>query len=273
MITQLSAYGLSLKIGDTYLGGPDYNVLVMGRDDPGWSGLSRTVYEIPFRDGGVGEGGVLKPVQWSIPCRIHADTEAQCRQRFESLCFALYSENDQQLIFDSNPGVYYLVSATEASAAKFDPGANCMAFELGFSLSDPTGYAVTETEKTFTITTNPQSFSVLAGDLENGSIPPWPTWILEAGASVTTWTLTNATTGQAYSDDEDLTSGQFVKLDSKLQERLESADGVTYTRDNSSASGTIPRLKPRTTNTITVTGISSGTLTVRYRERYAAITR
>lgn len=269
----LSAYNLSLTLGGVYLGGTDYNVIVLGREDPGFSGIKRTYYEIPGRDGGEVDAGYLQPVKWTVPCRIHAASESEVRSRLESILYLMQSDEDQQLIFDSRPEIYWMVSAIEPAQARWDAAQSSMLIDLVFQLSDPTGYAVTETEQVFTVTSDPQTFSVLSGSLENGSVAPWPTWILEAGESAIGFSLTNNTTGQAFSDTTDLTTGDMVKLDSKLQEKFTGVDGIAWDRDNSGGSGTVPRLKPRVTNSVTVTGIADATLTLRYRERFAAVIR
>ena len=269
----VSAQGVSFWLNDTYFGGPDYNVLVLGRDDPGWSGLKRTLHEIPNRDGGEFEGACLKPVTWTVPCKIMAESETQVRARLESVLFALNTEEEVRLVFDSRPDVFFMVSATEASGAKWDAGQGSLSMDLVFQLADPTGYAVEETEQVFTITTTPQTFSVLAGTLEKGNVAPWPTWIIEAGASTTLVTITNNTTGQAYSESTDLESGDFVKLDTKLNEKFASTNGINYNRSMAGGIGNMPRLKPRATNSITLEGLGAGTLRLQYRERFAAIIR
>lgn len=269
----LSAYNMSLSFGGTYFGGPDHNLIVMGRDDPGWAGLKRTFHDVPQRDGGEMDGGYLKPMQWTVPCRIQALSEEACRAQLESVLFALYTDEDQQLIFDSRKDVFFMASCSEPAGARWDAGQCCLFIDLVFQLSDPTGYAVTETEKTFTIDSNPKTISILGGDLELGSVPPWAQWIVETDAECTGWTIENATTGQTYVDSLGFAAGNFCKLDSQLQEKFYSSDGVGFARNNSGGSGTIPRLKPRVNNSITLTGFTAATLTVKYRERFAAVVR
>lgn len=269
----LSAENISFTLGGVYFGDPEYNVVVMGREDPGWPGLNRTTYDIPFREGAEADGGFLKTSSWTVPCRIDSGDEDSCRATLETLCYVMQSQVDIPLIFDSRPQFYFMVSGMESASARWDSGQGAIMVDLNFSLNDPTGYAVDETEKVYTITTNPQTFSVLAGDLEIGSVAPWPTWILNAAADCTAWTITNNTTGEAFNDTTDLANGHYRKLDSKLMEKLHSAGGVNYTRVNSGGSGPVPRLLPRVTNSITVSGLTAGTLTVKYRERIAAAIR
>lgn len=265
---------VSLSLGGVHCGGEDYGLIVLGRDDPAWPGMERGFHNRPYLPGGVGEGGYLQPAEWEVPCRILASSEAQARTRLENLLYLLHTEEAQQLIFDSRPDVYFNVAAVAAAPAQWDRGGGGMEITLGFRLDDPTGYAVAESEKVWTVDSDPDSLTLAAADLGAGGLRPRVSWILNPVSEVTaTITLFNAATGESFSCTTNVGAGAFIKFDADRQEVFTSADGETWARNNSGASGTVPGILPRVENALTLGGVADGTLTALWRERYAGLVR
>ncbi len=267
---EISAQNASFTVNGTYCGGDSYGVIVLGTEDPGFSGLKRSVHDIPGIHGAELEGGYLQGAKWTIPCLIQGDSESAVHTKLENLLYLLNSDLDLPLIFDSRPDVYWLVSATEPSAATWSSAQQVLHLNLALTLADPVAFAVDATESPETIAGTPHAFTVATG---NGGVSPHVEWVIAPTADLTSITLANATTGETCTYTKAIANGTYLKLDSALQEVFTSPDGVNWTRNVPGSSGDIPRLSPRVTNNLTLTGVPSGTITATFRERYAGIVR
>ena len=92
-----------------------------------------------------------------------------------------------------------------------------------------------------------------------------------SAASVTSVTLANSTTGETVTWTGALSSGHWLKFDTARGVIEKSTDsGGNWTNVNYGVSGSYQdvRLKGGVQNTLVVTGVSSGTLTVTYTGRY-----
>lgn len=270
--------GLSMTLTDAsgnayWLGDNEFKCLVRGSTDPFWPGLKRTSHEVPGGHGIVSEGGYLQAAQWPVSMRMFGDTQAELLAQMESLLFIVSQPGMMLATFDSRPGVYWRVDASVAAEATWVAGATCLEFTLTLSVLDPAGYSTDETQQVVTVNADPKSFTVLAAALLSGSLAAAPTYIIQPTGACTGFTLLNSTTGEQAICSLDITAGQFIKIDAGNQETYTSALGVVWIRNNSGSSGSIPRLAPRVLNSLVLTGVAAGTLTINYRERFAAMAR
>lgn len=158
-------------------------------------------------------------------------------------------------------------------------------FQLHFETVEH-GYSITEDDNSFTIASNPDSFTVDSGGAIGGTAPTTPVWYIRntVGSNVTgDILLKNDTLGDpvfkwngTLEDDRWLRIGSILLSSGRFLYTLRKSDGTgndptieTYTNVISGyRSGDWPILKPNVQNTMTVTGLSAGTVRWVYRDRF-----
>ncbi len=105
-----------------------------------------------------------------------------------------------------------------------------------------------------------------------GTLYEYPVYILRntTGGNITSVILANATTGETLNWTGTLADDDYLRIDSDLETIESSSDLLAWTDElgGLGAGDPFPRLKPRVTNSITVTGLSSGTLDIQHRGRF-----
>lgn len=94
-------------------------------------------------------------------------------------------------------------------------------------------------------------------------------WLIKNGAaSCASVQIQNATTGQTVLWNNTLAASRWLRLTSETQRVEISTDsGATWTKSQSGTTGVIPRLQGGITNTVTLTGPTTGTYNVTYTAR------
>jgi len=223
-----------------------------------------------FTYGGRGSARVI-PVRVAVQGSSFSDL----MDKVDALNYLMAPENGEKSIrFDYISGRYWLGRLSNSIQAP-PIGSTGFVLDWDFLCSNPNAYSTTQETETITLVSNPQNgylpldfFSVIEGNVE--TFPVWKFKNTNA-SDVTSITLENTTTNQKITVTKTLQQNEYLKIDSQREAIEFSTDDSTYTNVNeyrSNADKTFPTLDPQVSNTITITGITTGTCDCIYRARY-----
>jgi len=182
---------------------------------------------------------------------------------------------EKSLRFDDfDPDVFSMVFSGEGQVPAAKLGQLIYEFELSFVAPDPRSYSRTEKSLSFMLDSSPKTITVEAsGTAVGANAQTDPVWVLTngTGGAVANVTLNNTTIGTSITVALELADTDKLRLDRPrwITERQVSGVGAWGSAQSAvDATGIPPALLPLVENSVTVTGIDSGTLTVTYRERY-----
>ena len=256
-----------------------YGVTVTERDTVFMPPSSVDIVNVPYSFGGLSDQSFTGPVELPVPIVIEGTDNKDLHTKMDALQLLFFQRRavETTLRFDTSPERYYnarLVSNVPATPR----GVSVLRCSLTFLVPDPRLYSTTETTQTETITSTPDSFTFPASGTTGGTATIDPVWYIrrtDANAAVTV-ILNNTTATEALTRAGTLEQNRWLKIDSSQRVmRVWKSDSTgadplaeTYTTAMAGVSGVFPRLAPGVASTITVTGITTGTLTAIYRERY-----
>ncbi len=189
---------------------------------------------------------------------IQGTNAADVISNLDNVKKTLVGEEEKALILDSI-NTRYWNARLESLNGTFVAN-NSWQGNITFICPDPAAYSTTETSSNHTINADPKTITETVG----GTAISNPVWTLTAGELLTSVTikLENITTDEELQWTGTIASGKALVIDSEYW---------TVKNDGTSAmtiTGEFPRLKPGA-NSIKITGFSTtGTLNVKYRNRY-----
>ncbi len=154
-------------------------------------------------------------------------------------------------------------------------------------LSVEPGYSNVETDQTFAIASDPDTFTVDTDVAVKGSEPAVPLWLIrnETGGAVTSVTLANTTLSETIQWAGSLTDDYWLAFATGDNTALSMESSTIYISTSAGSDPLVlsytasmggmhatnnkfPRLKPNVQNSMTVTGVSTGTAQWVYRARF-----
>jgi len=269
----------SFHFGDTIdsltdMSGTDYNVTAVGDSNALAPTVDVASYDLPA----MAVQHIYTPEassrSISIPCFIIGTSATNLRTRVDNT-FALVGtgNNSGYLRLDTWPTrIYKGRFVTPGESARH--GASGISFTLNFQCEGLYSYELPMITQTITISSNPQTFIVpgTSGTTVGGTTDPSPVWVIKNASSFTEYELTlkNNTTSETI-DVWALANTYWLRLDYDRQiVETSSNNGTTWTSAmwEVGTNANIPKLSSGSSNSITLTGISSGSVVLAYYERY-----
>ncbi|SDH77614.1 putative phage tail component, N-terminal domain-containing protein [Aneurinibacillus thermoaerophilus] len=148
-------------------------VRIQSKKRPLLPNIRQEYEDIPGRHGSYSfSDGTLEDITIEIECWVKADSRDDLRYRARQIAAWLYSKDKQRLVFDDEPGVFYLgrlVNQIDLEALiRFGK------FTLQFRC-DPFAYSVQERAEKRIIATSPYEFTEIVG----GTAPTKPVVVLK----------------------------------------------------------------------------------------------
>lgn len=261
--------------GKLYINGTDAGVTVQ-RLTPGTMGDVGLPYSVvPGMPGGVAGPVRYGPKRFTVNCWLKAASESLATAALDALKakLAAMDTTELSLRFDDYESGRYWLARLNSEPHITQWTELFYELDLEFIAPNPLAYDVTEVEETDTIT-NPLTVSYTPG----GSAWTWPTYQIETDSghvAAYAVTIRNDTTGVSIRWSLALNPEEWLRFSGDpLYQWVERStdDGATWVSVMGSLSTvsqrTIPYLLPGQANSITVTGVTSGTLRTTYRNRY-----
>lgn len=258
----------SLRFDSYDLSGTSYGLKVLEDSFPLMAAPMIDTRQIAQGFGGVSRHDGYGSLSIPVPALIIGDSVSDLWSKMDAIKLLMDPNNgEKNLQFDFIPNRYWkaiLSSPLEMPG----PGVTWKRVQMEFLASDPRAYSTSDrSTPDFTINSTPDQFTEAVA----GTATADPIWIVKAGASVTSVILENATTGESVTWTGTLSSGHWLKFNTVLGTIEKSTDsGANYTNVATGITGSfvLPKLRGGFTNTINVTGVSAGTLTLTYTARY-----
>jgi len=261
----------------TDLSGSDYNVSVFADDNPIMPELGIGTYDIPQLDSQRLYTAKAQSRTISIPCVIRGTSEANLRTRLDNMLDLIMLGNVSGYLkldtFDTRIWHGRFVGRSDEKRH----GANNMLFTLSFQCEDMYSYATSLTTQTIAISSNPQTFIVpgTSGTTVAGTADPTPVWVVKntSGSTSGALTLANTTSSETINTTAGIVNGAWIRFDYDRQ-IVEWTDdgGVTWYASTAMAligtNPNIPRLVHGVSNSVTLTGLASGSVVLTYYARY-----
>lgn len=277
-------------VGFTF-GGVDLGALglrVLPGSDAAMAGVKVDVQDRSARDGGVATGYAFGVKEWSVECVVVGTTRDVLRTRMDAVMRALDPRGGEKLFYMNSETLHgtalqrgRLCRVSGGVSGQLQ-GLSCY-FTLNFVSSSAFDVSIAETTQVLTINADPKTLKVPA-DVSDGETPPHmvavmapgntvavPVWTLTAGAGVTTFGLANTTTGETFVWQGAMSAGHRLRVDSERMHCELSVDGGTTWSNVMSgvnAASVWPTIDGGVQNTVVVTGVSSGSVSVVYRGRF-----
>jgi hypothetical protein len=257
----------SLSFNSTDLGGATYGVLLERHVRPVAPRIIETSV-IPGADGAITYGGYLGAQTIDLPLVIEGSSRSDLHTKLDAVVGVLHTDEAKALAPDYMGGRYWLAQLANLGGIEYFGMTACRTTAT-FIVADARLYAASETSQTLTVATDPDSFSVPASGNVAGTAVADPEWELTLSAGASSIEIENTTRGESVTYGASLTSGDKLKVVSEpTSMRVYVDTGSGYAESMGDVSGVPPRLSPGVSNSVTVTGLSSGSLDVTYRARY-----
>ncbi len=201
---------------------------------------------------------IAVPKTITLGVQISGTSQTDVESKLDSIKAVLNRRKDARLILSTSSDRYWMARFIDLSGAWSGP--QLFWGSIAFICHDPFAYAVTETDATHNIDSDPKEISLTVA----GSADALPVFVLAAGeAWDSTLTLLNAVNGMEFTWADSMSSGEQLAIDCRSwYASLEGSSAM------SGAGGQFPVLSPGS-NLISVAGFGSlGTLRIRYRARY-----
>jgi len=255
----------------TDLGGATYGLTVL-RHAPVWMAAPQGHgNDLPGLDGGYSDGLTLRAVEMTVPCIVRASTAAALRTQLDAVLPLISPRSgDQWWKFDWQSDRLRYGRVWDVVQGASMP--NLARLDLTLRLSDACAYSTTSTSQTLTVSSTPQTLTIPATGSVAGSADARPVWVIKntSGSESSALTLTSSTTSESISLAA-LPNGYWYRLDLPRQivERSSNSGSTWSTFYSGVGSATqIPRLEAGSSNSLTLSGLSSGSVVVTYRARY-----
>lgn len=230
------------------------------------------IVDIPADAGGVGQAVAYESRTLSLDVSVQKTTVAAAKASVRAWA-AIFNVREPSKIVMTAMGMndrYWMGRLLDSDVVE-QTALGYIKQRLRFYCPDPVAFNETETTETIADLSVTTSINV---DYD-GDWWAMPVYEFTAAGSVSTFTLTNSTTGETITWSGSLTAGQKLEIDSTLR-RVRKYSGGAWSVVNSgvNATATFPRLKPvavygtARTNAISVSGAAAGSFTVTYRDRW-----
>jgi hypothetical protein len=257
----------SLSFNSTDLGGSSYGAILERHARPVAPRVIETTV-IPGADGAITYGGYLGAQGVDLPLVVEGTSRSDLHDKLDAIALALHTDEAKSLAPDYLGGRYWLAQLASLGPIEYF-GMTAARIMARFNVADARLYAASETSQTLTVATDPDSFSVPASGDVAGTAVADPEWELTLSAGASSIEIENTTRGESLTYGASLTSGDKLKIVSAPTSMRVYVDvGSGYAESMGDVSGVPPRLTPGVSNSVTVTGLSSGSLDVTYRARY-----
>ena len=191
---------------------------------------------------------------------IHGSSKEDIKDKIDAVKRILDELTDKELVFDRLPDRYFL-----AKKVRFDPGSFRGPYvwegRIRFECNDPFGYGVTEVASVHAIGADPTTVT----ETTVGSADIWPVYLITATAALgaVIVLLDNLNTDEQLRWTGSLANTNELEINTVTWHVTK--EGVA---SMATVTGQFPILKPSVANSIRVTGVSSATLTITYRDRF-----
>jgi len=225
--------------------------------------------------GGVARCGGYGPRDLSFDILVLGTSRSDMQTKLDAIKTALDPLNGAKTLrFDRQSDRYWYAILTGSIAE--EPRGNYACFlTLPFMAADSRAYSTTtRSSPDFTITTTPQTLTVESGPTAvSGTADADCVWVIKntSGSTVTSLILNNTTKSESVTWTGSLLNGSWLRIDTDRGVIETSTDsGANWSVNMTGVSGSfvLPTLKPGVTNSVTLTGLSAGTVTLTYTARY-----
>ena len=230
---------------------------------------------VPQSYGGLAYCGGFGMVEIGATVVCEGSSISDLASKMDALKYLLNPMNGEKSIrFDHQSDRYWLGRLmNEIEAA--DIGDRSSQFDLRFLCSDSRAYGTTDrSSPDITISATPQVLTIEAAAAVVGTAPTNPTWVIKntSGATVSSLSLANATTGETWAWTGTLinTTG-WLRITTGLGGKTEVStnSGGAWSDSNLGVTGQgFPTLAGNVQNSLTLTGLSGGTVVLTYTPRY-----
>lgn len=259
------------------MSGAAYKILLVRHPVP-YLPESRIDYqEVPHRQGGVAQDTLQRELIIELDCYVEAASEALLKTQMGAIKAKLVSGVDKSLRLDVQSDRFWNARLSSGIQARM-LGMSNVAFPLSFIAADPNAFSTAETDAgNQAISSSPDTLTVGSAGTSGDETLASPVWYLRngTGGAVSTITLNNTTTGEVLTWANNLNAGFWIKIDvAKWQVSRSTGAGADPTALSftdpvmTNVSGIFPRIDTLVQNSVTVTGLSTGTLRAIYRVRY-----
>jgi predicted phage tail component-like protein len=234
---------------------PDYDLSVISSN---FFEFSQSLPYTQLQDYALIGGYKRNALGLKIKVVIQGTNAADVISNLDNVKKTLVSEEEKELILDSISTRYWN-ARLESLDGDFVANTAWQG-TITFLCPDPLAYSTTETSSDFNIDADPKTITETVG----GTAITLPVWTLTAGETLTDVTikLENVTTGEELQWTGSLVDEDELEIDSQYWTVKKNGTVVM------NITGEFPRLKPGA-NSIKITGFSTtGTLNVKYRNRY-----
>lgn len=261
------------------LSGSTYGLTVLKTDLPYISNTEVDVTNIPYSYGGVSNQSFLNAEDISFDAQITGTSAANLQTKLDALALLFFQRRQLEttLKFDALSDRYWKVRIV-SRIPRSPRGLVDAVLPLNFVAPDPRAFSVSDTSQSESIVTDPDVFPFPAAGNIAGTSQADPIWYIrnQTGGAVTSITLANAATSDTITWTGSLSSGFWLKINTDqriqlVQESTASGSDPTALSFNDSmtgVTGTFPVFEAGQSNSMTVTGISTGTLRADYTVRF-----
>jgi hypothetical protein len=228
------------------------------------------VVDMPHRHGGVGQGLFALPREVTFEVSFQGDSRANFLTHWRNVMYVLFTQAPKEIILDRDPSVKWTGMLNAASVPEPSANENWQDVGLEFILTDPFGTAVTaESVVNVTVDADPKAFVIDTSALEaNADMDGVFTFHNTSGGNSGIVKLEDVTNGLFVQHYQSIQDGYRIRFDRANRKVETSPDGVVWTRSMWSVSGFFPPIKARSSSTWNIHGISAGSGTVHYNQRY-----
>ena len=264
----------SIHYNGTDLSGASYGLTVEKGTVPVLSSPRRDVQSSGRGYGGAQVGTGFEPLTISINAQVIGSSESDLTDKLDALTYLLDPQNGEKSIrFDDwKSGRYWKGVLASALDPQYQ-NPSSVKLQLQFVCVDARAYRTTDVSTDYTISATPQALTIPATGAVVGNAKPDPTWIIKntSGGSVSSIVFANSTTGETVTLTATLANNNWLRITTGMGGTVEKStdSGGSWTSAISYASlPLVPSLAPNVANSITVTGLSAGTLSLTYTPRY-----
>ncbi len=243
----------------------DYGVTVVRGGLPFAPPVQIATQEIGRRDGTIAPPSTYGARTIDVSCVVRGTSASDLRSKLDSVASVVAGREDGVLWFDHTSDRYWMA---RLSSGGCDPSSPTHAMlDLTFVASDPHAYAMQESVEEVTITADPVSASLTAG----GTDRAYPVVEIALGVQATRLVLEHEGTGDRVEWHGVVAAGGRLRFNCDPNYVLVEAMVVgadTWSPSMRDVAGRFPFLRPGEANHLRLYGMSSGTLTIRWRDRY-----
>jgi hypothetical protein len=253
------------------LSGVNYGVTVLNSTMFPVSPVPRIDIQPVAYGASVSQRRFFEPRGIQLDVRIAGTSSDNLEERLMNLSTLFAQTEDKSLRLDSFRSAWYFLCRYTGGLENVEyRGLQAAKCSLTFIAPDPIGYSVTErTSPDISITSTNHDFDMESAAAVAGNWYATPVWIIKATNGATNPSITNTTTDETYTWSSSLSSGSWLKVDSRtMQTTMSSDEGETWSNYELSVSGRYPRLLGGTQNSLNVSGVvAGGSLSITYRAR------